>query len=147
MWKKAFIFFVLFIIISINNVQASNQVLQLDEDEIDQRSFSRIYNKLVNFYRLNSEQVTKLNAQKFFEDPEHPSALAEQALKEIEKNRKASITQSYFKNYNLLKSHLLKIHGCFKEDQTAEDLDASKITDLLTYTNGLFLILYGLGVR
>lgn len=142
-----YIFLTLFLSISINNVWASNPVLQLYEIEIDQRSFSRVYNKLVNFYQLNNDQIKILNAQKFFEDPEHPSAPAKQALKEIKKNRKASITQGYLRNYQLLKSHLLRIHGCFKEDMTADDLEESKISDLLNYTKGLLCILYGLGVR
>lgn len=147
MLKKAYIFFIIFTITFINKVWAGDTVLQLDDIEIERRSFHRVLDNLEDFYQVNAAQVTTLNTQKFFEDPENPSALAKQALIEITKNRKASIMRDYLKKRQLLKKHLLRIRGCFKENQTAEDLEASQTSNLLSYTNGLLCILYGLGVR
>lgn len=147
MLKKASIIFSLFMITCFNNGWASNLVLNLHDIEIGQRSFSRVYNNLDNFYRLNADQVSILNTENFFEDPKNPSPLAMQALKNIKMNREAYITRNYQKDYRLLKKHLFKIRNCFKEDKTADDLDTVETLKLLSYTNGLICIIYALGVR
>lgn len=144
---KKYISFIIFMIISANKIWAGNPVLQLYDDEVEQRSFSRVLDNLEDFYVVNSAQIMMLNTQNFFADPEHPSATAKQALKQIKNNRQASITYNYLGKYRLLKKHLFGIRGYFKEDKTAEDLRTSQASDLLNYTEGLLLILYGLGVR
>lgn len=147
MLKIASIIFSIFMITSFNNGWASNLVLNLHDIEIGQRSFSRVYNNLDNFYRLNADQVSILKTENFFEDPKNPSSLAMQALKNIKMNREAYITLNYQNDYRLLKKHLFKIRNCFKEDKTADDLDAPKTTDLLNYVDSLLCIIYALGVR
>lgn len=68
-------------------------ILQLTDPEKEQQNFSRILRNLENFYSVNAQQITILNQEKFFDNPQDPSPKSLRALKAIKRNTDASIQE------------------------------------------------------
>lgn len=137
---------VLFITFLTYTLRAWGGALEITDNEIDHKNFSRIKGNLEYFYRVNSKQIEILNQENFFQNVSNPSKEAQVALENILNNQSSIITQSYKSKPRKLKSDLQWLKKFFNNlyEENQEPELKQEITSILTYTEGLLLILNAL---
>lgn len=135
--------FIILILLVTLPLKAWGGVLEMSDLEELHKDFSRILHNLEDFYRANADQIKVLNTEEFFQKPAlAPSFKAREALAQIKKNDRTSITQSYSKKPRKLKKHLLELKEYFKSFDDNDDPNLKQqVSNILLYTDGLLLIL------
>lgn len=131
--------------------QCGRECLILDDDDVESRTFSCVFRNLKQFFVLNKEDIQKLEEEGFFQpytyDYGHISSNVRSILTNITTNQKSYIVEDYSKIPSTLKKHLKEIKSYIQNNRTANDLEEKQVTELLTYTNCLILILRALNVK
>lgn len=126
-----------------NSVAGDFKHLSLTDDEIREKSFSRVLGSLRQFYDVNKDDIKTLNQKDFFKNPQYSPDIGT-ALHHIRTNNNTYINQDYDEDPKSLRRDLKIIRDYFQQNKGQCDLDTRQGIVLLQFVNGLLIILNAL---
>lgn len=135
-WSTLFVFSILL------STKVWGAILELDDLEKLNKSYSRIFNNILDFYQANSAQIKILKEQGFFQSKSKNAAICIPALEEIKSNQNSLIAQDYGvkpSGFKKLKRDLVQI-----ENHLSSEADQQTQT-IVRFAKGILVILHYFG--